>query len=275
MPSTYSAMQKFLERLLSRSTLGPAEQQAILNLPYKVVQVRARTDIVSPGETVSNACLVAKGLIARFDQMRDGRRQIVAFHIAGDMCDLHSVVAPTAAWGMAALNGSTVLHVPHSDLRNIAIDFPGIALAFWRDGTVDASILAKWVGNLGRQDARARVAHVLCEVGIRMECGGLAVDRTCFVLEATQEQLADAVGLTAVHVNRTMQALRRDGLIESRGHTVEVKDWRRLAETAEFDPAYLLLADHARWTTQPSAGVALGFRPRPAQGDMMKVNPEA
>jgi len=248
-----SAMQKFLERLLSRSALDPAEQQAILNLPCNVLQMRARRDIVSPGETVSNACLVAKGLVARFDQMRDGRRQIVGFHIAGDMCDLHSVVAPTAGWGISALSGATILHVPHSALRAIAVEFPAIALAFWRDSTVDASIIAKWVGNLGRQDARARVAHVLCELGIRMERAGVAASRTCFVLDATQEQLADAVGLTAVHVNRTIQGLRRDGLIESRGHTVEVKDWPALAQTAEFDPAYLLLDDNARWTTQPSA----------------------
>jgi hypothetical protein len=83
-------------------------------------------------------------------------------------------------------------------------------------------------------------------------CAGLADSRTCFTFDATQEQLADAVGLTAVHVNRTMQALRRDGLIETRGHTIDVKDWEGLAATAEFDPAYLLLDDHAEWTTRPT-----------------------
>jgi CRP-like cAMP-binding protein len=258
MAGTDSPLQRFLSRLTKRSALGPAEREAIANLPYKMLQVRPRTDIVSPGETVSNACLVGKGTVARFDQMRDGRRQIVAVHFAGDMCDLHSVVAPTAAWGMAALTPCTVLHIPHSALRRLAVEFPSLALAFWRDATVDSCILAKWAGNLGRQEARARVAHLLCEVGMRLEAIGLTPSRTLFELDLTQEQLGDAVGLTAVHVNRTLQALRRDGLIETRGHVVEVRDWRGLAEAAEFDPDYLLLDDHARWTTDSSLAMEQG-----------------
>lgn len=265
MSSPDPALERFLARLLRRSALTAEEQQAILQIPCRTVEVRPRTDIVSPGETLDHACLVARGIVARFDQMRDGRRQIVAFHIAGDMCDLHSLVAPTAAWGMAALTQSTVVHVPHQDLRRLAFKFPQIALAFWRDGTADSSILAKWVGNLGRQDARARVAHVLCELGTRMEAAGLAIGRTCFTLDITQEQLADAVGLTAVHVNRTMQALRRMELIATSGRTVNVKDWDGLAETAEFNPDYLLLNDHAEWTTQPAAaGPAFRFGGRGA-----------
>lgn len=251
--SAHPALQRFLARLLRRSVLGPREQQAILTVPYRTVQARQRTDLVSPGETVKHACLVAKGVVGRYDQMRDGRRQIVAFHIPGDMCDLHSVVAPTAAWGMAALTACNIIHVPHAELRRLAIDFPSIALAFWRDVTVDSCVLAKWVGNLGRQDAKARIAHVMCEFGIRMEVAGLAPSRTHFDFDITQEQLADAVGLTAVHVNRTIQALRREGLIETRGHMVHIEDWKALAEIAEFDPAYLLLDDHARWTTAASS----------------------
>jgi CRP-like cAMP-binding protein len=260
MSTSHPALEMFLARLLRRSALTGEEHKAILQLPCRAVQVRARTDIVSPGETVDHACLVGKGMVGRFDQMRDGKRQIVAFHIPGDMCDLHSVVAPTAAWGMAALTHSTVIHVPHQDLRRLAFDFPQVALAFWRDGTADASILAKWVGNLGRQDARARVAHVLCELGTRMEAAGLAIGRTCFTLDITQEQLADAVGLTPVHVNRTMQGLRRTDLIATSGRTVNVKDWDGLAEAAEFDPGYLLLDDHAEWVTRPAAaGSAFRF----------------
>lgn len=240
MDTSHSALEKFLARLLRRSTLGAEEQQAILSLSHRTVQVQPRADIVSPGETVGHACLVAKGLVARFDQMRDGKRQIAAFHIPGDMCDLHSVVAPTAAWGMAALTAGTVLFIPHTELRKLATTYPHIAMAFWRDGTVDSSVLAKWVGNLGRQDARARLAHLLCEMGTRFELAGLG-SRSCFVLDATQEQLADALGLTAVHVNRTMQGLRRDGLVTTRSHTVEVSDWSRLVQAADFDPVYLLI----------------------------------
>ncbi|HVM22493.1 MAG TPA: Crp/Fnr family transcriptional regulator [Sphingomicrobium sp.] len=223
-----------------RSPLSPEEQRAVLRLEGKPANIPARHDIVSPGETVIHACLVARGVAARFDQMRDGQRQIASFHLPGDMCDLHSVVAPTAAWGIAALNATTVLFIPHRELRELAQAYPGIAFAFWRESTVDGSILAKWVGNLGRQDARARIAHILCEFGLRSELAGLGT-RSLFTLGLTQEQLADAAGLTAVHVNRTLQSLRASGLVATRGHAVEVPDWQRLADVAEFDPSYLLL----------------------------------
>lgn len=238
--SNHSALSRFLDRLLTRSTLSTHEQQAILDLPSHAHQIRANWDIVSPGRTVEHACLLAHGLGARFDQMADGRRQITAIYVRGDMCDLHSVVAPTAAWGIAALSTTTVLHVPHRDLRELATAHPAIALAFWRDVTADASVLAKWVGNVGRRDARSRIAHLLCETGIRMEEADLGT-RTCFPFEITQQQLADATGMTAVHVNRTMQALRGERVIQTDGRTIHVHDWDRLADIAEFDPAYLLL----------------------------------
>lgn len=233
------ALQRFLDRLLSRSELSREEQAAILGLDCRLSQVPPRIDIVSHGETVGHACLIARGLAARFDQMRNGKRQIVAFHIPGDMGDLHSVVAPTAAWGIAALTATSVVHIPLGALRHLVETYPAIALAFWRDSTADASILAKSVGNLGRQEARARIAHVLCELGIRMEQAGLGT-RTLFDFHATQEQLADAVGLTAVHVNRTLQRIRAAGLIATHGHTVEIQDWQGLVDLAEFDPAFLL-----------------------------------
>lgn len=236
------ALERFVARLMSRSVLSPEEQEAILSLDCRSSHVPPRVDIVSPGDKVDHACLVAKGLAARFDQMRSGQRQITAFHIPGDMCDLHSVIAPTAAWGIAALSATLVVRVPHAALRGLIETYPAIAVAFWRDGTADACVLAKWVGNLGRQEARARLAHVFCEFGMRMEQAGLGT-RLLFDLNATQEQLADALGLTPVHVNRTLQRLRAEGVIATGRQTVEVKDWARLVQIAEFDPAYLLLGN--------------------------------
>ena len=238
--SNHSALSKFLDRLLRRSALSAEEQQAILDLPSHAHQIRANSDIVSPGQTVDHACMVAHGLAARYDQMADGRRQITCLYIRGDMCDLHSVVAPTAAWGIVGLSTTTVLHVPHRELRELTETNPAIAQAFWRDVTADASILSKWVGNVGRRDARARIAHLLCETGIRTEEAGLGT-RTCFPFEITQQQLADATGMTAVHVNRTIQALRGEDVIHTEGRTIHVRDWNRLADIGEFDPAYLLL----------------------------------
>jgi CRP-like cAMP-binding protein len=248
------ALERFLSRLSSRSTLSEDEQRAVLGLDHRSAHYRARVDIVVPGEHVDYACLVASGIAARFDQMRNGQRQLTAFHIPGDMCDLHSVVAPTAAWGITALTPTTVLQVSHAALCKAIDEFPNLALAFWRDGTADASIIAKWLGNIGRQDARARLAHMLCEFGIRMEIGRLGA-RASFDLAVTQEQMADALGLTSVHVNRTMQRLRSEGLIIAQGQRIEILDWDRLVAAAEFHPAYLLLdrqSDGDRQASRPA-----------------------
>jgi len=230
----------FLKRLLIRSALTADEQKAILSLTGDKQRFAAHADIVNPGDTVDSACLVAKGLIARYDQMLDGHRQITSFYIAGDMCDLHSVVAPKASWSISAISAVTIIRVPHRQLSERCLRYPAIAMAFWRDGTVDASIFAKWVGNLGRKNARARIAHVMCELGMRIEAAGLGT-RTSFELPITQERLGEATGLTTVHVNRTLQEIRGEGLLSFRNGQAEIHNWNALAEAAEFDPAFLML----------------------------------
>jgi len=239
------ALSLYLQRLLRRSELAVEEQQAILRLTGTDHHYRPHEDIVRPGERVESACLVAKGLVARYDQRLDGRRQITSFYIAGDMCDLHSVVAPKASWSITAISDARIIRVPHRQLGKLCVDDPGLALAFWCDCTVDASIFAKWVGNLGRKSAKERITHLFCEMGLRMEAAGLGT-RQAFELRATQEQLSEATGLTAVHVNRTLQEIRAQGLVAvDRGH-IQIPDWNVLAATAEFDPSYLMLEGVAK-----------------------------
>lgn len=233
-------MSLFLDRLLRRSPLAEAERQSVLNLRSHASHIQARKDLVKPGDKVSHATLVVDGLVARYDQVGDGGRQITAIHLPGDMCDLHSAVVPIAGWGLEALTTATVLEVPHSDLRALVASSPNVALAFWRDTTADASILAKWVCSMGRRSAYSRMAHLLCELGIRTEQAGLGT-RTCYPLALTQDQLADALGLTAVHVNRTLQALRAEALLRFEQRTVHIGSWQALVEVAKFNEAYLLL----------------------------------
>jgi CRP-like cAMP-binding protein len=234
------SLSLFVRRLILRSALTPEEQRAILSLHGETQRCVAHADVVSPGEVVDNACLVTRGLVARYDQMLDGQRQVTSFYIPGDMCDLHSVVAPKASWSITAISPATVKLVSHSQLRELCVRYPAIAIAFWRDGTVDASVFAKWVGNLGRKNAKARIAHIICEMGTRTEAAGLGT-RESFELHATQEQLADAAGLTSVHVNRTLQDIRGQGLLTFDRGRVHIHDWDRLTSVAEFDPAYLMM----------------------------------
>jgi CRP-like cAMP-binding protein len=235
-------LELFLRRLLRRSELGEEEQAAIRALPGRAERIPAGREVVMPGEHTDHACMVVRGLMARLDVFLDGRRQIVALYIPGEMCDLHSVPVPMPGWGLEAMTPSTLLFVPHSALLELTRN-ASIALAFWRETTTDGSILAKWVANLGRRQAAPRVAHLFCEIGVRMEQAGLGT-RADFTLPMTQAQLADAVGLTSVHLNRTLKQLAAQGVTFAR-KAVRIADWEALAEMAEFDPAYLLLPDGA------------------------------
>ena len=153
------------------------------------------------------------------------------------MADLHSVVQPEATSALQALSTVTILRVPHIALRSAAAAYPAIAEALWRDCMVDASILSQWVVNVGRRNARTRIAHILCEVAVRLEVAP-AQGEICFAFPLTQFQLADATGLTPVHVNRTVQALRRDGLADICREAV-IHDWDALVEAGDFESDYL------------------------------------
>ena len=161
-PTTLAPMERFLRRITLRSDLTAAERQAILSLPGELVDVGPQRDLVGPGKYTSFACLMVSGLAARFDQLANGARQFTALHIPGDMCDLHSVPAPVAGWGIQALTRTTYMQVPHDALRALIAERPPIALALWRDTIVDASILSKWISALGRRSAEAQIgrAHV-------------------------------------------------------------------------------------------------------------------
>ena len=234
-----TALARFLRRLVLRSDLTASEQASIIGLPGEFAEVEAHRDMVVPGCEMDHACLMVTGLSARFDQLSNGQRQFTALHIPGDICDLHSVPVPITGWGIQALTRTLYLRVPHRALRDLISDQPALGLALWRDTIVDSSILAKWISALGRRSAEARLAHFLCEVAIRLEQSGEGL-RTAFHLRATQVHIADFLGVSTVHVSRSMRSLRDRGLVEARDYAYQVPDFAKLAKFAEFDPAYLL-----------------------------------
>lgn len=231
-------LQRFLERLTSRSVLTAEEQQAVLDLPCRAEHVQANRDFVTIGRRVEHTCLIASGIVGRFGENSDGKRQITAMHIPGDMADLHSVVQPTGTSALQAMSIATILRVPHSALRAATARYPALAEALWRDCMVDASILAQWVVNVGRRDARERIAHLLCEMAIRLGVAP-AKGQIVFPFAVTQAQLADATGLTSVHVNRTLRSMRSEGLAEVSTRAVRIPNWHALAAAGEFEASYL------------------------------------
>jgi CRP-like cAMP-binding protein len=231
------SLQRFLDRLTSHSVLSAREQNAILNLPTYPTVARPNQDFVRLGQQVTHACFVLDGLVGRFDQNAQGARQIIALYIPGDMPDLHSVVQPTATSALHALSPATILRVPHDAIRAVAGAYPAVAEALWRDCMVDSMIIAQWVVNIGCRDAKTRIAHLICEMACRYKAASLK-PKVVFNLPMTQLHLAEATGLTAVHVNRMLGELRNHGLEFRRG-TVYISDWDRLVRAGDFDPAYL------------------------------------
>lgn len=239
-PSVPTSMMPFLRKLEARTALSAEEREAILGLPFTPRQIQANHDFVERGEAVTHSSFVLEGMVGTFGQNREGARQITSVFMTGDMVDLQSVVLPEAMSALQALTTTTILQVPHSALRNVGKRYPNIAEAFWRECVVDASMINEWVVNVGRRDARSAMAHLFCELACR---SGQATpeDQFAFPFPVTQSHLGDMLGLTPVHVNRTLKGLREDRLLEIRGRVAEILNWKKLAQIGDFDPTYLQL----------------------------------
>lgn len=240
MSSTKWAVEAFVQRICALSPLSQDDIDALLALPGEAVQLRGNVDIELPGEGFEHACLVVTGLVARFAQLADGRRQFTALHLPGDMADMHRVATAMAGSTLQTLTTTMIMRVPTESLRSVASKSATITQAFWAYSAIDAAMLAQWAVNLGRRDAKARMAHFLCEMGMRSEHSGQGT-RNEFVLEASQGQIGDVLGLTAVHVNRTLKVLKQSNLVSIDGRIIRIQDWALLVAIGDFDPNYLQL----------------------------------
>jgi CRP-like cAMP-binding protein len=230
-----------LVRKLEQFTpLSEPEKRALQTAPIRVREVPARSDLVVEGDCPTDISLLSEGFACRYKLLGDGRRQIMAFLIPGDICDLRALLLGRMDHGVAALSRCQISHISHQKLFEIVERHPRIGLGLWRDTMLDGAIYRQWLTNVGRRSAYQRIAHLLCEVWWRLQAVGRTRGGT-YELPVTQTDIGDAMGLSVVHVNRTLQQLRADGLISLRSNVVVVLDWRRLQEAGEFDPAYLQL----------------------------------
>jgi CRP-like cAMP-binding protein len=239
-----SELTFLLRQLDSIVELAPADRNAILALPFRSKTVVEKRDLLREGSHPVESCLVLEGIVCRYKMLSNGRRQILSFHFPGDMPDLQSLYLRTMDHSIAAITPARVAFIPHEAVRTLIRARPNVADAFSRASMIDASIYREWIANVGRRTSLERVAHVICECFARLRAVGLAKPRT-FELPLSQMELADATGLSNVHVNRTMRELRRLGLVETNSKVHGILDWELLQETADFDPAYLHLRRQA------------------------------
>ena len=227
-----------ISKLRRLAPLDSHDRHLLAALPFRLEEVPAGRVLVSEGSVIAHCCLLVDGYACRHKTSADGKRQIVSFHVAGDLLDVQHLMLERADHNVETITGGHVAWVPTERLRALALDRPNIGTALWRDALIDSSVFREWVLNVGRRGARTRIAHMLCEVGARVLAADVASEDN-LLLPLTQEQIADATGLTAVHVNRMLRQLREAGALSVVARGVCIEDFDRLRAISSFDPAYL------------------------------------
>ena len=231
---------RLIHQLGSIAVLDDADRLALAGLPFRLKTVAENRDIAREGSRRTEVCLVLEGLVCRYKMVAGGRRQILSFHLSGDLPDLQSIHLDVMDHSLSALSAARVAFIPHEAIRALSRKRPAIGDALMRHALIDGSIFREWIANVGRRTALERIAHVMCETYVRMRSLNL-VSEGELELPLTQAELGDATGLSNVHVNRTLQELRRLGLITTLKKKHTIVDWDQLRETADFDSAYLHL----------------------------------
>jgi CRP-like cAMP-binding protein len=243
MSSSDQPMAVFINRLKMIADLPEEVGEALERIPATIKTFGANEDIVRHGETPTHCCVILKGWICRNKMLASGKRQITALHFAGVAPDLQSLFVPSMDHTITALTFVRAAFIPHDKLKEVIGRFPELAAALWQDTVVDAAISREWEVNLGARPAAERIAHVFCEMGIRLERFGLADcngSSLSFEWPLTQAQLAEVTGLSVVHVNRSLQTLRVTGLIELPRGRVTIHNLSKLQAFSGFNPDYLL-----------------------------------
>jgi len=263
--SSSADLSLFAARLSERALLSDDDRETLVALPHVRRRINANTYILREGEPPPSTCaLLISGMTFRHKLTVQGARQIVAIQLPGELLDLQHLFLNVADHSVQALTETEVADIDRDILQNLILNRPSIARAFWVDGLIDASIFREWVLNVGRRDAKAKIAHILCELAVRLRGAGLIAESESFVLPMTQEQLGDATGLTSVHVNRTIKALAAEGLIEHGGRYLSIANWRALRRVGDFNPLYLHLDQVSARFASPLDD--LFTSPRPMEG---------
>lgn len=233
-------MTNLLTRKLELFGPLPEDDRSFLDgLISDPVELRAGQDVIGEGQRSDDVHLVVSGIACRYKILVDGSRQIMAFLVPGDMCDPHVFILKAMDHSVGALSTCGIVSLSRPKVLEM-FDRPAIARALWWSTLVDEATLREWLVNLGQRDAKERLAHLLCELHARLASIGLTDDGK-FSFPVTQPDMAAAMGISDVHVNRALQALRRDGLVTVGRKEVVILDVAGLKAMSQFDPNYLHL----------------------------------
>lgn len=240
MPLGPHSLALLVRKLAGHGSLQPADREAILTLPHVRRQFEPGAYLLREGDMPDQCGVLLSGFVFRHKLSGDGQRQILSLHVPGDAIDLQSLYLAIADHNIQALTRVEIAVVPQAAMQALIAGRPAVARAAMAAMMAEASISREWLLNVGRRDARTRIAHLLCEFAIRIDAQGLS-GPDGYDLPMTQEQIGDAVGLTAIHVNRTMKGLEADGLLQRRKRHITFPDWERLRAVGDFTGRYLHL----------------------------------
>jgi CRP-like cAMP-binding protein len=227
-----------IRKLEQFAGLSDEDKRLVDDAARDVRRLEARQDIIREGERPDEVHLLLEGWAARYKVLPGGERAIMAYLIPGDLCDIHIALLDRMDHSIGTLSPAEVAYIPRERIEALMGRGDDLARALTWSMLVDEAILREWLVTLGHRPADKRVAHLICEMMLRSKAVGLTDDDS-FDLPLTQEELADTMGITPVHMNRTLQALRRSDLITTRGKRVIVQDAGRLMAFADFNPNYL------------------------------------
>jgi CRP-like cAMP-binding protein len=234
----HEGLDRALRRLETRGTLEDADREAFRALPFAYRPMEPNTYLVREGETPVHCGILLSGFAYRHKITGEGERQILSVHMAGEFLDLQNSFLGVADHNVQILTRAEVAQIAIPELVRLVADHPRLARALWIDTLIDSAVFREWLVNVGRRPSISRIAHLLCELALRLRSAGLA-DNGRYELPMTQEHLADATGLTAVHVNRVLRELGRTGLIARNKRSVEILDWPGLSGVGDFSMRYL------------------------------------
>ncbi|KZM51339.1 Crp/Fnr family transcriptional regulator [Labrenzia sp. OB1] len=228
----------FTRKLAAFVVLSKNELSVLERLHERRKSFRVGVDLVHQGQSEQTAYILSEGWVCSYKIQRDGTRQIVDFQIPGDFLGLRSVLLRASDHSFEPITDIQAAEVSAGDLLEAFAQTPRLATAILWAASRDEAMVVEHLVGLGRRPANARMAHFLLELGARLLLVGLG-DKSGYACPLTQYHLADALGLSAVHVNRVLRHLREDGLVTFRNGHVTFDDYDRLIDFAEFDPAYL------------------------------------
>lgn len=233
-------MDVHLQKLRARFELSEAEERCIRGLVDQTASYRANQTAIRTGQPLTHSTVLLEGIMARHKDLKSGVRQITELQVPGDFTDLHGFTLKRLDHDVVAMTDCRVALIPHERLKQLTEEQPRLTRIYWFGTNLDAAIHREWELSLGRRQGVARMAHLFCEINVRLALVGLS-EGNSYDFPLSQAELGECLGQTAVHVNRTLQQLRDTGAVEFKNGRVEIFDFDGLAALAGFDPYYLYL----------------------------------